>query len=773
MPERIAGFVIAWCIAFGCVNVYGDPFAPPSLADTTAEGIANAIAATQQWAGAKAEFNQNIAQARAAMWRLYPDGDGFDEARRRFTRLLDEKDYFYIAPCIAIGWSQGIGKMEAANHLAGGTQLDDGIPAEAKLHMELLVRKVRESAGAPGDQLLLVPSPAVTAAFNANRDAYLNYLRVRDRIEFKKVFDSLAHDSDRDYLIAALAMHDEIRTVADARLIVDLATAAVGQELVNRTAGHVRRWKKDEWGDVDFGDRPGSVSFERSTLSYLESMDPSVWLIRQLRSDYDLTWERAAQIYEQYWVQPFGKAVCTEVARKSLEETRQFENPRKMVEHARQLMPQDPLRDMPLGSLASTEPGPYLLALIHASGEVENWSQARAAYEQTLSRHGEQATLDIAARVRNADRRDDGQLSDPAALGVDTADPYLAVRSLLVQAGEQPDRYLMNLLIDSGATKEHVSSEYDYLVWRYGQEHVDGVAAKVRDARADPTALKAIDGAVSGFVNPAMVFYDVLWSTADPLRFAFSMEQGRLAYSMSLYGKRPPAGPISAAFKTYGKDKLVAAATKVAKAPRVSFKVTDVVHNRSFSGVLPADPSALGVPASDHPPRDAMGCIAALVRVEDRNDAAANQNQRPTFEVGQKFQIRWGRDWVDAQVLRTGPTYLIQLKTPNNPEHKQWATPEWIQANMRTDGAGGASNRPELSGGKSTGSAEPPAPAGEDDKFPVGTAVRLKLRDKVVDAKVVQSLPGNGWTVEWTDARSGQMRKMFIPLHSGDRLQTE
>jgi len=155
-------------------SAFAGPFETPSEQ-------AQRESSARMWAGARdqlsqqiAEFNQQIAAARAKFWETYPDKPGSAEAQQRFWDLLREKDRYCLA--VALGGrlvDAGVGELP-----------DGGIRQVATPEFEDLV-KVATDRFRAGDMLQM--GSQFFNAINCCPTEYRAYRIERDWWEFDSV----------------------------------------------------------------------------------------------------------------------------------------------------------------------------------------------------------------------------------------------------------------------------------------------------------------------------------------------------------------------------------------------------------------------------------------------------------------------------------------------------------------------------------------------------------------------------------------------------------
>jgi hypothetical protein len=151
-----------------------------SIGDYAAEGIA----AAGQLTAIKVRLGGDLAAARHAFWREYPNGAGLAEAAARFAQLLKTKDDYYW-----MVYSQRSNPtMGAINALTGG-DVDGGIPIGARKTFLVWADQLSRNLGggqlnAKTLELLMNPAKAREERRKAE-PLYLDYRLRRDWEEFR------------------------------------------------------------------------------------------------------------------------------------------------------------------------------------------------------------------------------------------------------------------------------------------------------------------------------------------------------------------------------------------------------------------------------------------------------------------------------------------------------------------------------------------------------------------------------------------------------------
>jgi len=163
-------------------------------AELGGQSAGNWAAALRAAIKAKTEFNQNIADARAKFFALYPDKPGIADATKIFMDLLQQKDIWYLQlaleySTLRIGNRPGETVPNFVDLIAGGQQMDNGIRPISKDEFNLWVMKVRGRLGpiTPGTgqaMYALSADDRVARILEETREEYARYLEMRDNWEF-------------------------------------------------------------------------------------------------------------------------------------------------------------------------------------------------------------------------------------------------------------------------------------------------------------------------------------------------------------------------------------------------------------------------------------------------------------------------------------------------------------------------------------------------------------------------------------------------------------
>ncbi len=144
---------------------------------------------------AKAQFNQDIAVARAKFWATYPDKPGFEAARDKFVEMLRTKDMYFLIlrSMAAIGNSASGLRVNTADYsklgdlYVGGTPLDNGISRPSEPEFTDWADAFAKNLQANGGVFTLQAPANAFKALDQSGKEYERYILARDWAEFDLV----------------------------------------------------------------------------------------------------------------------------------------------------------------------------------------------------------------------------------------------------------------------------------------------------------------------------------------------------------------------------------------------------------------------------------------------------------------------------------------------------------------------------------------------------------------------------------------------------------
>ena len=784
-------------------------------------------------------LNEQLDDARNAYWKQYSKGTVDEFVEARFSILLTKKDMLLMAGTFA---------DEAARNGAkvfGGRPRNDLPPLEdlmwwvLKKAIDHGVRplaagefsKWREAVGRRRDKIqpkvnffTAVPTAflALEASIEAGDPEWRDYFNARNRAEKLAALDRLPFDSSRDYLLTRVELESNDKQLA--KQWSEQIEQIAGKQRMNRVADSLRKAGKDRDGNFDQsafvdgdGDRLMLTTMDRADRSVGNS-DARLYALWQIRRQQHVSWAESQGIYQKYWVEPFGEQKVLEAAEKVRTARKTIGRAHKEVllnpiadtiwpEDAMiALMPQDPYRDKPLGSLDSTDPQKFLYALLKQNTPVKHWVDIDDAYKKLAAEWGRKALHEVATKVASAKKNSRGELVNPAELGVTASKPWDAFQQLLNRKLSQPDHYYAHLLKEAGWTwtKGHESTfdivhaleRYKELTRIFGQQEVDAVIVRVRSAVEKNADVSKLEGNVSGFKTPLSAIHDILVTAASPEQFVKYLSPG--------------GGMASIWSKRYGLDLFPIASQKLQTAPKLWEPIHDFYGYRE---ALLVDRQRLGLPPepsrkSERDPRSLIAVMEDLLHQQktikdaipfEVGEAFEFGSRRPfrvkvirVFEAddGMNYLVDYGHVavWVDHKWLlngkRVGSFKVDPVKARKLEAHateslkkNRWregavvrvrvdgkpaegtllffeprsSPPKWAVKYERDDGTKGVRLFAEVS--------DPPnlvtrrLPSGESrdgvapDTFPIGSHVRLEFRGKLLPGKIVAYNARLGWRV--------------------------
>lgn len=639
-------------------------------------------------------FNQKINKARAEYWKQVATGQKDDDVTRRFADLLAEKDIMlmvmsFFDEAARKGLEAYDGTRDVMHTRLDHTDVLDGMWSLTLRAFDHGIRPLathkfirwRQAVLRRRDQhqpetnalaKLLMDVPTAQAALSASIMAkdpeFEAYLKARGRAEMLAALDELSFPTAGAYLLKRLELEIGDRPAA-LQWYQDLE-AMVGARRMEQLARQLREAEKDHDGYVA---KPVLVDAEHdrelwlTTTQHIERAaalgDAKLYALWLIHRQQEVNWTEAQQIYQDWWVKPFGEQRVLEAAEKVRSAPKTVSPRRTEVlvqdiagrrdpEYAlAYLMPYFPYRDKPLGSLTSTDPQQYLYALVKHGQGIEHWIDVYEKYEAFAERWGEQTLTDAAQKLIEAKKDARGRLAAPAEVGVQSADPWEALEQLLARALENPEGYFFSLTSAEwrwGGTdnnqynRRRAEKEYEHLVHSFGQQAVAQVIARVRAAAGQPGGLAKLKGNISGSDKPLPVIYETLWSTASPEVYLGYLS--RLGSFEQIY------------FKQYGREATLAAVAKLVRAPKQLDSLDQVHENRG--NVLLADRASVGLwetkPTQQGGERSVVGCLSDLL----------TQGPEPALAWSEAKYIHSDLFRQDGEILRCfegdqGPQYLV------------------------------------------------------------------------------------------------------------------
>lgn len=501
-------------------------------------------------------FNQQMEAARTAFWDAYASGEDTTEAEAEYAKLLATKDIILMVMAFADEASRVARKQLVPDRQEAGDTLadlarravmletDGGIRPDAvsefRAWYEAIDRR-RTKAPAVVDAITAVPTAAdaMAESIKAGDPEVAAYVAARNRAEKKAALHKLPFASDREYLLELLRLTwgpDKDVAAWHAQ-----REALAGKDMMQDLAALLRSAPKDRNGNLStpaFVDDQGKaliLTLEERIDRFIGNGSAQLYAIWQIRLNMEVDWATARELYQTYWVGQFGEAVVLEAAEKVRSARKRVGPLRELLvdkiaddsgpQYALiKLMPHNPYRDWPLGSLESTEPEKFLLALVKENDSgVQYWSDVPGRLAEMKAEWGEENLLRQAQQLIAATKDSQGNLTSPAELGIAASKPWDAFHELLKKAqAHEPDLFFGRLLQAEGWTwgpDFHMSSagrEYQRLADAFGRTRVDEVIKQVREAEAAGKDLATLPDAVSGFKTPVAVIYDILWATAPP-----------------------------------------------------------------------------------------------------------------------------------------------------------------------------------------------------------------------------------------------------------------
>ena len=191
MTRRFAGgppalFLLAFCLLHGPANAQfsGDPVLNQALRQISGirsmgDMLMDAAKSGADLRNMMADANTRIANARQRYWSVYPNGPGFEAAKREFEAALYSKDFFHLAHEVS-------GTRNLVTMLGG--QVDEGIAQPARGAFDAWAAEVKRNLAEDSADLITVMSDAASAREKIDRaePAYRQYILRRNLEEFRK-----------------------------------------------------------------------------------------------------------------------------------------------------------------------------------------------------------------------------------------------------------------------------------------------------------------------------------------------------------------------------------------------------------------------------------------------------------------------------------------------------------------------------------------------------------------------------------------------------------
>lgn len=360
---------------------------------------------------AKAEFDRQIAEARAQFFQAYPDRPGLAQAEAKFTGLLHEKDLYYLVLVLFLPTDDAdIAARRGPDFLANvfdrssGGQLDEGLRPSAMEEFHRWAFTVRRNMP-PAKTLadVFATGDRFKKALDAGNEDYLKYTKFRDYWEFNTAGKTLP-----EYLLPAdynnKSKYGEFLYCRYGELPLPQATAAyaqmvkaLGQSVVEAAAEQVRAAPK-----ISSGARLVVTAREPVTKTPSGNQAP----------DYN------APAPENI-IGTFGGPLSAFEALATRGDDRRY-----------------------LLGLLTEENRPGWRTHID---QATKWQYADTTYRRFVIAFGEQDVLQAAHLVRTATKRaTSGGVMDPKAIGATRSDPYPAFEDIVTR--KNPRGYVRSIL---------------------------------------------------------------------------------------------------------------------------------------------------------------------------------------------------------------------------------------------------------------------------------------------------------------------------------------
>ena len=410
---------------------------------------------------AKAQFNQDIAVARAKFWATYPDKPGFEAARDKFVEMLHTKDVYFLIlrSMAAIGNSASGLKVNTADYAklgdlyVGATPLDNGISRPSEPEFSDWADAFAKNLAANGGVFTLQAPANTFKALDQSGKEYERYILARDWGEFDLVNRiPVGYEAARNYAAMLYFRFGHVPQQTGFDIVASMVKT-LGADVVESAANQVRAAPKEHDGTL------------KVTVAEPVRIGPGG------TKSPDDTIPMPSQVIGFY-----------------VGQLRAFEELATRGDDRRYLLGL-------IGGNTST-PG-------EKSSYVGKWDRAAKAYDRYVFAFGEPEVLGAARKVRTAVKRmTDLWVMDPKALGSTRMAPYAAFEDVLTR--QDPRGYVRSMLAfaKNANSKADVDAAYRDFMAGKDETAVLQTAAKMAAYRPEmaldfETLTKALSGAIS------------------------------------------------------------------------------------------------------------------------------------------------------------------------------------------------------------------------------------------------------------------------------------
>lgn len=607
------------------------------------------------------DFNRKITEARDDYWQAYGGGHIPEDIENKFATLLAEKDVSMMLMVLSdeatsdvIGQFQvGDPKTEELVHRLWtrmSESVDGGVrPGARDAFIEwktVVKRRMDADPGLNPFTISVIAMKALGASLEARDPQVRAYVEARNRAEMKAVLDELPFDSDRDYLLTRLYLDaNDPEHVAQWH---EQLEQLVGTQVMGEIAGATRKLPKDGNGNIDgpdFVDVNGKelrLSAKGRIERLVGNSSPELYMLWQIRLSREVSWPEAQQIYQAYWIEPFGE-------QKVLEAAERVRNAEKTVSPLRREVLLDPIAgtSSPERALAKLMPYPPYRDLPSDSPDSIDSQQAgngNVAYFDSLAEAAWQLTPEMIREYEH----------------------------------------------------DFATEEYENLVHAFGKEKVATVIARVRAAVEENSDLATLEGTVSGSREPLVAIYEILWSSSPEAYLEYLRPGGSSEFYYRQYGRDAllaAVGKIAGAKKQLGSLEsfdnvyfgngnrvlLVDRQSVGLPSPKEPSDADELTVKACLSDLLHQPPEAVAaVPIEVRRPANAIrpGPQPATRPVQS---ARATSSFKPEdFPDGSQVRLKWRNEILEGTIreYHTRHGWKVDIQTPGQ---LNWT---WVRPNQ-------------------------------------------------------------------------------------------
>lgn len=172
------------CVVLACLSTCANAFDdPPSIGEFVIGSFSDAVRHAGDYRAQVQELNAEMKKARKRFFDTYPDHFGHEKAEEKFSRLLFEKDVYFLIMEMSGLTARQSAQGRLLDILSSGSY-DGGIPMSARNEWLAWRAAVQRSMG---DKPLIYVSPAsFPSHLDAATEEYKTYKAARDAAEFAR-----------------------------------------------------------------------------------------------------------------------------------------------------------------------------------------------------------------------------------------------------------------------------------------------------------------------------------------------------------------------------------------------------------------------------------------------------------------------------------------------------------------------------------------------------------------------------------------------------------